>query len=373
MNGILEGVRVLELGGIGPGPFAAMVLGDLGASVCRVEAPTGAGLGADTLSRGKHVVRIDAKDPRGRDAIVELATRADVLIEGFRPGVAERLGLGPQELAAANGRLVYVRVTGFGQSGPLAHRAGHDITYLAHAGALGSIGASSAPPLPPLNLLADFGGGGMLAVVGALGGLLARERSGAGLVVDAAMVDGVLLTETMVLGMLARGQWRPQREVNLLDGGAPFYRTYACADGRWVAVGALEPGFFLELLDVLGLGGRFGLDDQVDEGRWGELRRALEEAFASAPRDVWVERFRGRDACVAPVLGLDELVHDEHLRARGAFVQVEGRFEPAPAPRFGGDPPRELPGPRRNPVAALVAAGLASARAEQLVAAGIVG
>lgn len=359
-------------GGIGPVPFAGMVLGDLGATVVRIEPPSGAGLGADALARGKHVIRIDAKDPEGRALIRELASRADVFVEGFRPGVVERLGIGPGELCAANDRLIYVRTTGFGQSGPLAERAGHDITYLAIGGALGATGSADAPPLPPLNLLADFGSGGMLSVVGALAGLIERERSGRGRVVDAAMVDGVLLTETMVLAMMREGAWRPMREANLLDGGAPFYRTYRCADGRWIAVGALEPQFFHTLLRELGLIERFDPAAQYERARWGELASLLADAFGSAPRAVWEERFAGLDACVAPVLGLDELASAPQHVERRSFVEVDGHLEPAPAPRFDGEAVESRPGPSRDAVAALVAAGLEPERARAVVGLGLV-
>lgn len=372
MSGPLAGHRVLELGGIGPVPFAGMVLGDLGATVVRIEPPSGAGLGADSLARGKHIVRIDAKDPQGSALVRELACMADIFLEGFRPGVVERLGLGPEELCAANERLIYVRTTGFGQHGPLAERAGHDITYLAIGGALGAMGSADAPPLPPLNLLADFGSGGMLSVVGALAGLIERERTGRGRVVDAAMVDGVLLTETMVLAMVRGGSWQPVREANLLDGGAPFYRTYRCADDRWIAVGALEPQFFHALLRELGLLERFDPADQYDRARWDELAALLGAAFGSAPRAVWEERFAGLDACVAPVLGLDELATAPQHVARRSFIEVAGHSEPAPAPRFEGDTVTSRPGPSRDAVAALVAAGLEPERARDVVGLGLV-
>lgn len=368
MSGLLDGVRVLELGGIGPVPFAGMVLADLGALVLRVERPGGEGIGAATMARGKHVVVVDAKEPAGLEALRRVAGIADVLIEGFRPGVLERLGLDPEGLHVANPGLVIVRTTGFGQTGPAASRAGHDITYLARSGALGATGARSSPPLPPLNLLADFGSGGMLTVVGALAGLAARSRTGEGCVIDAAMVDGVVLAETMVLGMLREGAWEPVREANLLDGGAPFYRSYRCQDGRWLAVGALEPRFFAALVEGLGLADRFSPADQQDRSQWGAMRCAFEAAFATAPRDEWVRRLGSLDACVEPVLGLDELPRDEHVCGRGLFVTVDDHLEPAPAPRVvGAAPVRERPGPRRDPLEALVAFGVERHDAEALV------
>ncbi len=368
----LSGVRVLEFGGIGPVPFAGMVLADLGASVVRVEPPVGAGLGAELLARGKHLVRIDAKDARGAEVVRELMTAADVVLEGFRPGVVERLGLGPDVVLAANPRVVYVRVTGFGQEGPLAQRAGHDITYLALSGALSLMGTPDHPPTPPANLLADFGSGGMLAVVGALAALLHRVQTGSGGVVDAAMVDGVLLFETMVLGLLRKGSWRIGRAANLLDGGAPFYRTYRCRDGRFIAVGALEPQFFERLVEGLGLRGELDPAWQLDENRWPELTRRFEAAFSSRDRDAWLASLADLDACVAPVLELDELGDEPHLQQRGCFVRVEGHDEPAPAPRFAGTAHDEVRGPRRDPYRALVVGGVEPELARTLVASGVV-
>lgn len=334
-RGPLQGVRVVELAGIGPGPHAAMVLADLGADVVRVERPgaiSGAGE-ADVSLRGRRWVRADLKDDADRSRVMSLVEKADVLIEGFRPGVAERLGVGPDECLARNPRLVYGRMTGWGQEGPLAPRAGHDLNYLSMTGALAAMGRAEDPPAPPLNLVADYGGGSMLLLVGVLAGLVERERSGLGQVVDAAMVDGVSLLAQLVWSMRSMGAWSGPRGSNLLDGGAPFYDCYTCADGRFVAVAALEPPFYAALLSGLGLADA-DLPAQYDPRGWPRLREVLAEALGTRTRDEWTEVFEGTDACVTPVLTWDEAATHGHLVDRGTLLEVDGVVQAAPAPRF---------------------------------------
>ena len=342
-GGPLAGVRVLELAGLGPAPHAAMMLADLGADVVRVDRPGAAGAdGGDALLRGRRLVVLDLKSDHGVGAVLDLAARADVLVEGFRPGVAERLGVGPAPCHARNPRLVYARVTGWGQDGPLARSAGHDINFIGLSGALHAMGDPDRPPVPPLNLVGDFGAGSMLLVVGVLAALLERTASGRGQVVDAAMVDGTALLSQLLLGLRDQGTWSEERGANLLDGAAPFYATYACADGRYVAVGALEPQFFAALLEGLDLDPA-ALGAQYDRESWPALRRALTAAFAARPRDEWAQRFAGVDACVTPVLSFGEAPEHPHLRARATYVQRQGTTHAAPAPRFSRTPP-DLPG-----------------------------
>jgi alpha-methylacyl-CoA racemase len=345
MSGPLTGIRVVELASLAPGPFAAMVLADLGADVVRVDRPGTAVDPADLLGRGRAVVVADLKDPAARDRVLRLIDRADVLIEGFRPGVTERLGLGQDVCLARNPRLVYGRMTGWGQDGPLAQAAGHDINYASLAGALHPIGPSDAPPTPPLNLVADFGGGGMLLALGCLAALLERTHSGAGQVVDAAMVDGAGLLTTHLHMLLAQGKWPGERGDNLLDGGAPFYRAYGTSDGGYVSVGAIEPRFYAALLDGLGLAAA-DLPAQLDRARWPDLHALFAARFAEHPRDHWERVFTGTDACVTPVLTPEEATVHPHQAHRGGFTTVAGVLAPAPAPRFG----RTAPNPPR-PVA----------------------
>jgi alpha-methylacyl-CoA racemase len=336
MIGPLAGIDVIEIGSIGPGPFASMVLADLGARVTRVERVDAAGLEPpqDPMLRGRAAsVALDLKHPAAVEVVLRLVERSDVLIEGFRPGVMERLGLGPEECRARNPRLVYGRMTGWGQSGPRSLEAGHDIDYIAVGGALHPIGSASEPPPPPLNLVGDFGGGAMVLVAGILAALVERSASGSGDVVDAAMVEGAALLTTMMHGMRSAGLWSDEREDNLLDGGAPFYRCYRTADGGFVAVGALEPRFYAELLDGLGLAGE-NLPAQYDRSGWAALRERFGAVFATRARDEWAEVFAGTDACVAPVLSLSEAPADRHLRARESFIEVSGMAQPGPAPRF---------------------------------------
>ncbi|GHE05821.1 CaiB/BaiF CoA transferase family protein [Streptomyces alanosinicus] len=345
--GPLRGVRVVELAGIGPGPFAAMLLADLGADVVRVDRPGGPGLGIDpaydVTNRNKRSVVVDLKAPDGPARVLDLAERADILIEGYRPGVAERLGVGPEDCHARNPRLVYGRMTGWGQDGPLADRAGHDVAYIALTGTLGMIGRPDQPPAFPANLLGDYAGGSLYLVVGVLAALHHARASGTGQVVDAAIVDGTAHLSAMIHGMLAAGGWQDRRAANLLDGGCPYYGTYETADGKHMAVGALEGRFYDEFLRLL------GLDDLAaahkDWTRWGELRERVTARFASRTRDEWTAVFEGTDACVAPVLSLREAPHHPHLAARGTFTEHAGITQPAPAPRFSATPTAVRTGP----------------------------
>lgn len=342
----LSGLAVVELAGIGPAPFAAMVLADLGAEVLRVDRPGGTSYPGDPrhdlLNRGKRSVAVDLRQPAGAAAVRALAARADVLLEGFRPGVAERLGVGPDQCRAANPRLVYGRMTGWGQHGPLAHTAGHDLTYLALTGVLDALGPAGGPPAAPANLLGDYGGGGMLLAAGVLAALWRSARTGAGEVVDAAIVDGAALLATQLLGLRHGGLWPGPRGANLLDGGAPFYAVYPTADGRHVAVAALEPGFFAQLLDGLGLDPE-QIPGQYDTAGWPRMRELIAARLLGRTRDEWAAVFAGTDACLAPVLDWDEAAAHPQLAQRGVYRQAYGVRQPAPAPRFGGGAP-PLPG-----------------------------
>lgn len=338
MPGPLTGIRIVELAAIGPAPYGVMLLADLGAEVLRVDRAAAARgrLGAEAsmvgLSRNRRSIGVDLKAAAGVELVHRLVADADVLVEGFRPGVAERLGLGPDELTAADPRLIYARMTGWGQDGPLAPRAGHDLDYAALTGALHTVGRPDEPPPPPVNYLADFGGGGTFLAIGILAALVERASSGRGQVVDAAMVDGVASQTAFLHGLLTLGAWTTDRGANLLDGGAPFYDTYRCADGGFVAVGALEPQFYAELCERLGL--RAEDWPQHDRTRWPALRAELTERFAARPRDEWAAAFADSDACVAPVLDLREAPDHPHHRARATFVDTFGVTQPAPAPRF---------------------------------------
>ena len=346
--GPLRGVRVVELAGIGPGPFGAMVLADLGAEVLRITRPGVATLladeGADLLSAGRPERALDLKDAAGVERALRILERADALIDPFRPGVMERNGLGPDVVLTRNPRLVYARMTGYGQEGPMAPRAGHDINYISLVGALGASAREGQPPLFPLNLLADFGGGGMLLALGVVSAVLHARATGEGQVVDVAMVDGAALLTTMIQGLRQSGMWSEIAGTNLLDSGAPFYDVYETADGRYVAVGALEPQFHRRLLELLGI----PADEmsQWDRERWPAHRARLAETFRARTRDEWAELFAGEDACVTPVLGLHEAAEHPHAHARRAFVPApspgDARTRPAPAPRFARTP-AELP------------------------------
>jgi alpha-methylacyl-CoA racemase len=333
--GPLHGVRVIEIASLAPAPFACMVLSDLGADVVRVDRPAGVGGEAsmDPLGRGRRSIGLNLKDPAGVALLLRLVENADVIVEGFRPGVTERLGFGPDVCLERNPGLVYGRMTGWGQDGPMARMAGHDINYIAVAGTLDPIGHAGERPLPPLNLVGDFGGGGMLLAVGILAALYERSRSGRGQVIDAAMIDGAALLTSFIHGMRGQGLWQDARGTNLLDSGAPFYDTYETADGRYMSVGALEPQFYAALLHGLGLEGE-DLPDQLDRDRWPEMRARFTEVFKGRTREEWTEIFDGTDACVAPVLGLGEAPGHPHVTARGGFVDVGGLTQPAPAPRF---------------------------------------
>ncbi|MFF9073336.1 CaiB/BaiF CoA transferase family protein [Streptomyces sp. NPDC014735] len=349
-HGPLTGVRVLELAGIGPGPFAAMLLADLGADVVRVDRPGGPGLGIDPAydltNRNKRSVIVDLKAPDGPGTVLDLAARADILIEGYRPGVAERLGVGPDAALARNPRLVYGRMTGWGQEGPLAERAGHDIAYIALTGTLSLIGKPGEPPAVPANLVGDYAGGSLYLVVGVLAALQhARTPDGRGQVVDAAIVDGAAHLATMIHGMLAAGGWQDRRGSNLLDGGCPFYGTYETADGEYMAVGPLEQRFYDEFSTLLGIDGE--APDRSDVTRWDELHALVADRFRARTRAEWTEVFAGTDACVAPVLSLREAPHHPHLAARSTFVEHEGLTQPAPAPRFSATPVAVRRGPAR--------------------------
>lgn len=374
MPGPLAGVRVVELAGIGPAPFAAMVLAEMGADVVRVDRP---GAPADVeasggLRRSRPSIAVDLKHPGGPEVVRRLLDDADVLIEGFRPGVLERLGLAPEDLMARNPRLVVARMTGWGQDGPWAQRAGHDITYAALSGTLHALGPRERP-VAPAPVIGDFAGGSMYLVAGVLAALLARGGTGRGQVVDAAMVDGAAHLLTMVHTLLGAGAWEDRRRANILDGGAPFYDVYECADGRFVAVGALEPQFFAELVDVLGVPVE---GEQYDRATWPALREAFEAAFASRTRQEWAAAFEGTDACVVPVLSLAEAADHPHLAARGTFVRGPGGARvPGPAPRLSATPLRG-PGTEPRPGSAttdwLTTHGFAADEVEALLRSGAV-
>ena len=378
MNGPLHGLRVIELAGIGPAPLACMLLADLGADVVRVDRlePSGLGLAMapehDVNARGRRSVALDLKTEPGRDALRRLLADADVLIEGFRPGVMEKLGFGPEPCLALNPRLVVGRMTGFGQSGPLAHAAGHDLNYIALTGVLHAIGPAGGTPVPPLNLVGDYGGGALYLAFGVLAALFERQRSGLGQVVDAAMVDGAASLASVFFGLQAAGQWGGPRGGNLLDGGAPFYATYETADGRHISLAALEPKFFAQLVPALGLEERF-IPRQYDRRLWPELREAIAQAVRRHTRDDWCARLEGTDVCFAPVLSFEEAPAHPHAVARQGFVTVGGVVQPAPAPRFGRTPaavPRGAPQPGEHTAQVLQEAGYSAAEIQALVAAG---
>jgi alpha-methylacyl-CoA racemase len=326
MAGALQGLTIVEMAGLGPGPFAAMMLADHGARVIRVERPGNLAVPNDPLTRSRESLSLDLREEEGREIVRRLAAGADGLIEGYRPGVMERLGLGPDQLRAENPRLVYGRITGWGQEGPLSREAGHDINYLGLTGLLSCIGVRDRPAVPPLNLVADYAGGGLSLAFGMVAALLARERTGEGQLVEAAMVEGAALTGAIIYGLRAAGLWKDERESNLLDGGDPIYGCYACADGKEVAVGAVEPQFRAALYEGLGL-------------EPGAGREAIAARLAERPRDEWVSMFAGRDACLSPVLTLSEAPTHPHNAARGSFISLDGVVQPGPAPRLRGTPP----------------------------------
>jgi alpha-methylacyl-CoA racemase len=378
-TGPLRGCKVVELAGIGPAPFCGLVLSDLGADVVRIDRVDAvrrdgpAGSNANVLDRGRRSVGVDLKSAAGVDLVLELVAGADALVEGFRPGVTERLGLGPDTCLERNPALVYGRMTGWGQEGPLADRAGHDIDYIAIAGALGAFGRAGGPPVAPLNLVGDFGGGGLLLALGIVAGILEVARGGAGQVVDAAMVDGAALLMAPFYAAAQGGWWGP-RGTNYLDSGVPFYDCYECADGGWVAVGALEPQFYAELLDGLGLDPG-ATPDRDDAANHGALRALFASTFATRSRDEWTAAFAGRDACVAPVLGLTEAPADPHLVARRTFTELDGVVHPSPAPRFSATPAAIAGAPCRpgqHTRAALADWGIAADRLDALEAEGTI-
>ncbi|MGD9703699.1 MAG: CaiB/BaiF CoA transferase family protein [Acidimicrobiia bacterium] len=339
MAGPLTGCRIIEMAGLGPGPFAAMLLADLGADVVRVERAGTQAAGSEqyVMHRGRRSIAIDLKHPHGRDIVLRLAERSDALIEGFRPGVMERLGLGPDDCRSRNARLVYGRMTGWGQDGPLAPTAGHDIDYIAISGALGCIARAGERPVVPVNFLGDFGGGGLFLAFGIVAAMWEATRSGTGQVVDAAMVDGSAVITTMLHGLMAQGRWRDEAGVNFADGGSNYYDTYECADGRHVAVGAIEGPFYAALLDGLGLR-RDELPDRARATNWPALKERFAAVFRTRTRDEWAATFAGTDACVAPVLGLSEAPLHPHNVEREVFVERGGIVQPAPAPRFDRTP-----------------------------------
>lgn len=361
--GPLRGVKVVEIASIGPGPFAAMMLADIGADVIRLERAGGdAGLGSGSwnfMHRGRPSVACDLKTDAGRDLVLRLCEGADALIEGFRPGVMERLGLGPEDLAARNPKLVYGRMTGYGQEGPMAATAGHDINYIALSGALGSMAREGGRPLFPLNLVGDFGGGGMLLALGVLAAVIEARESGRGQVVDASMVEGASVMMTLIHAMRAIGMWSDPPGTNVLDSGAHFYEVYECSDGGFVAVGALEPQFYAKLLELLELDpAEF---PQMDTTRWPELKERFAAVFRTRTRDEWAAILEPADACATPVLSLEEAPGHPHNAARGSFIEVGGKLQPVPAPRFGRTPsdrPAPPPEPGADTDSALAAWGL---------------
>jgi alpha-methylacyl-CoA racemase len=351
--GPLAGIRIIEMAGIGPAPFCGMMLSDMGAEVIRVDRREKADLGLpgreprfEVMNRGRRSIAVDIKKPRAVEIVKRLARDADALIEGFRPGVMERLGLGPEDMAAVNPRLVFGRMTGFGQHGPMAARAGHDINYIALAGVLNHLGRAGEPPIHPLNLVGDYGGGGMYLAFGVVCAILEAKRSGRGQVVDAAMVDGSASLMAMMHGMWSEGNWREERGTNMLDSGAPWYDCYETKDGKWVSIGSIEGRFYADLLGRLGLAGE-PLPAQHDRAGWPILRERFTAIFKSRDRTEWERAFEGSDACFAPVLSMAEVADHPHNKVRASFVTRDGVQQPAPAPRFSrsvpelGSPPRE--------------------------------
>jgi alpha-methylacyl-CoA racemase len=378
--GPLKGLKVVELAGLGPAPFCGMVLADMGADVIRVDRLNqGHSLTSDPkrdlLNRGKRSVAVDLKNPQGIETVLKLCERADVVIEGFRPGVMERLGLGPDVVLARNPKIIFGRMTGFGQTGPLAKAPGHDINYIAMSSALHSIGRQGEKPMPPINLVGDFGGGAMLLAFGVMCGVFEAQRSGKGQVVDAAMIDGSALLMTMMYSFRAMGLWQDRRGVNLLDTGAHFYETYETSDGKWIALGAIEPQFYAALLKLANLDEEtFGA--QMDMEAWPTLKEKLAAIFRTKTRAEWCSLLEGTDACVAPVLSMEEAPEHPHNAARETFVQFDKVLQPAPAPRFARTPAtiqRPPPAPGEQTQEALQAWGFDEATTEKLRAAGAIG
>jgi alpha-methylacyl-CoA racemase len=370
-SGPLRGLKVIELAGIGPGPFCGMLLSDMGADVLRIDRPGTRARGdarTEVDGRGRRSIEMDLKRPESVALCLTLCESADVLFEGYRPGVAERLGLGPEAVLGRNPRIVYGRMTGWGQHGPYAQRAGHDLNYIAITGALDAIGTPDKP-VPPLNLVGDYGGGAMFLAVGLLAAVLSARTTGKGQVVDAAMTDGAAYLTAVFHRLRARGQWASQRASNLLDGGAPFYDTYRCADGKWIAVGAIEPQFFAVLIEKMGLPAAM-CAHQMDRTKWHAMKAQFAEVFASRTRDDWCEVIGSADACFSPVLSIDEALVDPHNAARATFVEVEGVPQPAPAPRFSHTP-GEIQA-AADGVAVLRDWGIDQGHAERLRASGLI-
>jgi alpha-methylacyl-CoA racemase len=379
--GPLAGIRIVELGSIGPGPFCGMLLADLGAEVLRVDRASGATLvgpssdfRTELMHRGRRSVAVDLKHTDGPGAVLDLISEADAFFEGFRPGVCERLGIGPEQCLARNPRLVYGRMTGYGQDGPMAQAVGHDLNYIAQSGVLGLIGRAGQPPTPPLSLAGDFGGGGLMLALGMLAALIERGTSGRGQVVDAAMVEGSALLATCFFGFLQTGVWSSERGTNIVDSGAPFYDAYETADGRYLTVAAMEPHFYANLLELLELDPAT-LPDQNDQARWPEMKPVFAEAIRGRSLDDWLARAEGVEACVAAVVTLDEIRDDPHLGARQSFVERDGLLQPAPTPRFSRTaaelsyPP---PVPGEHSREALADWGLPADRVDALIASGAV-
>lgn len=380
-SGPLAGIRVVEIGSIGPGPFCAMLLADLGAEIIRVDrlqdaGPVGpsADHGNELVNRGRRSIKVDLKNPRGAEVVLDLVERADVLIEGFRPGVTERLGIGPEVCMARNPRLIYGRMTGYGQDGPDAMTAGHDLNYLAANGVLSLIGRRGQPPTPPLNLVGDLGGGGMVLALGVLAAVVERASSGAGQIIDAAMVDGSAVLATSFFGWAQSGEWATERGTNMIDSGAPYYDTYETADGRWLSVASVEPRFYAALLDLLELDAQ-SLPVQDDRASWPEMKELFASVIKTRTRDEWSARVDGLEVCVAPVLGVDEIEKDPHLAERQTFVRFEGVLQPAPAPRFsrtGASLSRRPPSPGEHTEEALADWGCASTDIRDWLDAGVI-
>jgi alpha-methylacyl-CoA racemase len=374
MSGPLDGVRLVELAGLGPAPFAGMMLADAGADIVRIDRYDKAAYPpitephVDLMNRGRRSVAVDLKNPVGVELVLRLIDGADGLMEGFRPGVAERLGLGPDVCLARNPKLAYGRMTGWGQDGPLADTAGHDIDYISIAGALDPIGRAGEAPVPPLNLVGDFGGGGMLLAFGMVSAILSARQTGKGQVIDAAMVDGAASLLTMTFTMRSAGIWHDARGTNMLDTGAHFYEVYETSDGRYFSVGAIEPQFYAELIRLLGLEDE-ELPHQMDREQWPAMKRRFAEVFATRSRDEWAGVFDGSDACAAPVLGVGEATEHPHNKVRGTFTEVAGVVQPAPSPRFLGTPGairRPPPNPGQHGDEALADWGLTTAEIEEL-------
>jgi alpha-methylacyl-CoA racemase len=372
--GPLAGVKIVELAGIGPGPFAGMLLSDMGADIIRIDRAQQVNpamfdkTNLEPLYRGRRSIGVDLKNPEGVELVLKLIEGADALFEGFRPGVTERLGLGPDVCLARNPKLVYGRMTGWGQDGPMAQAAGHDINYIALAGALAHFGRAGDKPVPPINLVGDFGGGGMFMAFGIVCGILEAKQSGKGQVIDVAMVDGTATLMSMMWGLKQIGAWKEQHGTNVLDTGAPFYDTYETKDGKYVSLGSLEPQFYAELLQRLGLEND-GLPAQMDASGWETLRARFTELFKTKTRAEWDELLLGSDACYAPVLTMSEATNNEHMRARRTIIERDGVAQPAPAPRFSrttAEVERSAPWPGQHTDEALAAWGVSAADVAKL-------